>query len=113
MQKTGIDKMKTWLAGDVYRECASVVVAETRGKAVVAHMRVVGAGDGEFTDHYASRFPALDYLAEGVNETTAFDCSDNVADFIKAERCSNCVLVDECAYYARELAAIKARDGGV
>lgn len=83
--------MKAWLARDKYEFCATVVFAETRGKAKVIAMHTESCEDTDFIDIEVRRKPQMDkYYTEGKKEMDWFNSKDRIA------------LVKDCGFYCDE-----------
>ena len=80
--------MKAWLARDKDEFCATVVFAETRGKAKVIAMHTETCEDTDFIDIEVRRKPQMDkYYTEGKKEMDWFNSKDRIA------------LVKDCGFY--------------
>ena len=80
--------MKAWIVKDKNEYCATVVFAETRGKARAAAMLTDTCEDVDFCDIEVRRRPQLDkYYVEGKREMDWFNAKDRIA------------LVRECGFY--------------
>ena len=79
--------MKAWMVRSKYEQCAEVVFAETRGKAMALAMHTDCCEDALFTDIEATRMPQADkYYKEGKWHFEWNDPADRV------------VLVKECGF---------------
>lgn len=91
--------MKAWLVKDKDEFCATVVFAETRGKARSIAMRTEACEDVDFCDIEARREPQMDkYYKEGKKEMDWFDDNDRLA------------LVKECGFYCEEIEEDRCED---
>ena len=80
--------MKAWLVREKDEFCATVVFAETRGKARALALCTDACEDANFCDIEVSRKPNLDkYYKEGKKEMDWDNDSDRIA------------LVKECGFY--------------
>ena len=80
--------MKAWLVKDKNEFCATVVFAETKGKAKSVAMHTEACEDVDFCDIAIHRVPQMDkYYKEGKTEMDWFDDKDRLA------------LVKECGFY--------------
>ena len=72
--------MKAWLARKKDEFCATVVFAETRGKAKVLAMHTDACEDADFMDIEISRVPQMDkYYTDGKKEMNWFKAADRIA----------------------------------
>ena len=92
-------KMKAWLAKDKDEFSATVVFAETRGKARSIAMRTETCEDVDFCNIYIRRVPQIDkYYKEGKKEMDWFNDDDRLA------------LVKECGFYCEYIAEDMCED---
>jgi len=100
--------MKAWLVREKYEFSATVVFAETRGKARALATHTEACEDVPFCDIEAYRKPALDkYYTPGKKEMDWFKASDRVAlvkdggftcdpDYWEPEDCDHCPASEFC-----------------
>ena len=103
--------MKAWLVKEKDEFCATVVFAETRGKARSLAMHTECCEDADFTDIEVSRKPQMDkYYKEGKKEMDWYDSKDRIAlvkdcnfvcdyDYWEREDCENCSAKEYCDRY--------------
>lgn len=103
--------MKAWLVKDKDECCATVVFAETRGKARAAAMLTDTCEDVDFCSIEVRRRPQLDkYYIEGKREMDWFNSKDRVAlvkecgfscldDYLEREDCEVCPAKQYCDKY--------------
>ena len=103
--------MKAWLVREKDEFCATVVFAETRGKARALAMHTEVCEDVDFCDIDAYREPALDkYYVDGKKELHWFNFEDRVAlvkdggftcdrEFWQPEDFKTCPATDYCDMY--------------
>lgn len=83
--------MKAWFAKETVNFRATVVFAETRGKAKALALCTSSCEDANFCDIEVSRAPEMDkYYAEGKTEMDWSDPKDRIA------------LVKECGFYCED-----------
>lgn len=84
--------MKAWLVREKDSEYATVVFAETRGKARSLAMATDACEDADFCDIEVSRKPSMDkYYKEGKKEMDWYNDADRLA------------LVEECGFYCADI----------
>lgn len=84
--------MKAWLVREKYGEYATVVFAETRGKARAEAQATDACEDADFCDIEVTRKPNMDkYYKEGKREMDWYDDDDRIA------------LVKECDFYCVDM----------
>lgn len=100
--------MKAWLVKEKDEFCATVVFAETRGKARALAMRTETCEDVDFRDILAYRRSALDkYYVPGKKEMDWFKSDDRIAlvkdggfscipDYWEPEDCETCPAAEYC-----------------
>ena len=71
--------MKAYYASADYLDYATVVFAETRGKAKALALHTDAFEDSEYTDVRVSRRPALDRYYRGLPEMDWFNADDRIA----------------------------------
>ena len=71
--------MKAYYASADYLDYATVVFAETRGKAKALALHTDAFEDSEYTDVRVSRLPALDRYYRGLPEMDWFNADDRIA----------------------------------
>ena len=103
--------MKAWICRLLPdRDCATVVFAETRGKAKVIAMNSDSLGDDvEFLEVEAQRIKELDQYYRGCDEMDFFFDDDRVAmvklggfycgDYIMCDDCEKCPAKNDCSQY--------------
>ena len=101
-------KMKAWLVREKDEFAATVVFAETRGKARALAMHTETCEDVDFCDIEVSRRPALDkYYEDGKKEMDWFNSKDRIAlvkdggfscipDYWEPEDCKTCPAAEYC-----------------
>lgn len=104
--------MKAWLVREKDEFCATVVFAETRGKARALAMQTETCEDVEFVNIEANRKPQMDkYYTDGKKEMDWFNSKDRIAlvkdcgfvcdlDYLEREDCDNCPAKEYCDRYA-------------
>ena len=107
--------MKAWLVREKDEFCATVVFAETRGKAKVMAMHTETCEDADFLDIEVSRLPQMDkYYVEGKKEMDWFNSKDRIAlvkdcnfrcsdEAFEIEDCEYCPAKEYCEYYQHYL----------
>jgi hypothetical protein len=107
--------MKAWLVRKEDEFCATIVFAETRGKARALAMHTEVCEDVEFTDIEVRRKPQMDkYYKEGKTEMDWFNSKDRIAlvkdanfvcdiDYLQWEDCKSCSAKDYCDRYQDHL----------
>ena len=84
--------MKAWLAKDKDEFSATVVFAETRGKAKSVAMSTEACEDVDFCDIEIQRVPQMDkYYKEGKTEMDWHDDNDRIA------------LVKDCGFFCEDI----------
>lgn len=109
--------MKAWLVREKDSEYATVVFAETRGKARSLAMATDACEDADFCDIDVSRKPQLDkYYKNGKKEMNWYDDKDRLAlvkecgffcipsDLVE---CDQCPAKKYCREYEQELEYLK------
>lgn len=103
--------MKAWLVREKDEFCATVVFAETRGKAKVLAMHTEACEDAAFMDIEIRRVPQMDkYYTEGKKEMSWFRAPDRIAlvkdcgftcdnDAFNLEDCPFCPAKEHCDLY--------------
>lgn len=103
--------MKAWLVREKDEFCATVVFAETRGKARVMAMHTETCEDADFIDIEVHRKPQMDkYYTEEKKEMDWFNSKDRIAlvkdcgfrccdDAFEIEDCKYCPAKEYCDYY--------------
>ena len=116
--------MKAWLVREKDEFCATIVFAETRGKARALAMHTETCEDAEFVNIEVSRKPQMDkYYKEGKREMDWFNSKDRIAlvkdcgfvcdrDYWEREDCDTCPAKEYCDQYA-DLADHPTGKGGV
>lgn len=104
--------MKAWLVRERDEFCATVVFAETRGKAKVLAMHTEACEDAAFMDIEIRRVPQMDkYYTAGKKEMSWFKAADRIAlvkdcgftcdiDCWEPEDCETCPAAEYCDTYA-------------
>ena len=104
--------MKAWLVREKDGDCATVVFAETRGKARSLAMATDACEDADFCDIEVSRRPHMDkYYKEGKKEMDWYNDADRLAlvkecgfrcEYVEPYLCDDCPakeFCDECEEY--------------
>ena len=103
--------MKAWLVREKDEWGATVVFAETRGKARALAMHTDACEDAEFVNIEVTRKPQMDkYYTEGKREMDWFNSKDRIAlvkdcgffcdrDYWEQEDCDNCPAKEYCDMY--------------
>jgi hypothetical protein len=103
--------MKAWLVREKDEYCATVVFAETRGKARAMAQHTEACEDAPFCDIEVYRRPALDkYYVDGKKEMDWFNSKDRIAlvkdggfvcdpDYWDWEDCESCPAKEYCDKY--------------
>lgn len=109
--------MKAWLVRERDSEYATVVFAETRGKARSLAMATDACEDADFCDTDVSRKPQLDrYYKEGKKEMDWYDDKDRLALVKEAGfycvdsdlvECDQCPAKKYCTEYEAKLEYLK------
>ena len=121
MTETGdnVSVMKAWLVRERDEFCATVVFAETRGKAKVLAMHTDACEDADFMDIEIRRVPQMDkYYTAGKKEMSWFKAADRIAlvkdcgftcdtDAFNLEDCPYCPANEHCDLYRDRLAESK------
>lgn len=102
-------KVKAWLAKDKNEFHATVVFAETRGKAKSIAMRTEACEDVDFCNIYIERVPQIDkYYKEGKKEMDWLNDDDRLAlvkecgfycEYIVDDMCEDCPAKEYCDEY--------------
>lgn len=107
--------MKAWLVREKDEYCATVVFAETRGKARALAMHTETCEDANFCDIDVHRRPELDkYYVDGKKEMDWFNSKDRIAlvkdggfscspDYWEPEDCETCPAKEYCDRYQDRL----------
>ena len=107
--------MKVWICRLLPdRDCATVVFAETRGKAKVVAMKSDSLGDdAEFLDVEVQRIKELDQYYRGRDEMDWFFADDRVAMVkfggfscdpdVMWEDCEKCPAKNDCSLYQKNI----------
>jgi hypothetical protein len=107
--------MKAWLVRKEGEFCATVVFAETRGKARSMAMSTEVCEDAEFVDIEVRRKPQMDkYYEDGKKEMDWFNSKDRIAlvkdanfvcdaDYLQWEDCDTCSAKEFCDRYQDHL----------
>ncbi len=107
--------MKAWLVRIKDEFCATVVFAETRGKAKSLAMLTTACEDAGFCDIEVKREPQMDkYYVEGKKEMDWFDPKDRIAlvkecgfhcdiEYWERKDCVECPAKEYCGYYQDSL----------
>ena len=115
--------MKAWLVREKDAFCATVVFAETRGKARSVATHTEACEDAAFVDIEVRRAPQMDkYYTEGKREMYWCNSSDRIAlvkdcgfvcdrDCWELGDCDNCPAKEYCDQYA-DLVADQAEEDG-
>ena len=103
--------MKAWIVREKDEFCATVVFAETRGKARALAMHTEVCEDADFCDIDVRRIPDLDkYYVNGKKEMCWYLSTDRVAlvkdggftcdrEYWKPEDCETCPAAEYCDMY--------------
>lgn len=103
--------MKAWLVREKGRYCATVVFAETRGKAKVLASQTEAFDGVDFLDIEVRRMKEADkYYQDGKTELDWFNDSDRIAlvkecgftcdwDVIEMKECVDCAAKEYCDQY--------------
>lgn len=103
--------MKAWLVREKDEFCATVVFAETRGKARALALHTEACEDADWLDIDVYRRPNLDkYYVDGKREMNWFNKNDRIAlvrdggfvcdpDYWEFEDCEVCSASDYCDKY--------------
>lgn len=107
--------MKAWLVREKDAFCATVVFAETRGKARALAINTEACEDAKFTDIEVRSKPQMDkYYKDGKTEMDWFNSKDRIAlvkdcgfvcdiDYLQWEDCESCSAKDYCDRYKDHL----------
>lgn len=111
--------MKAWIVKEKDEFCATVVFAETRGKARALAMHTEACEDAEFCNIDVYRKPDLDkYYEDGKKEMSWFKAKDRIAlvkdggfscdpCYLEWEDCETCPAKDYCDRYKDHLDELK------
>ena len=111
--------MKAWVVKDPDEFAASIVFAETRGKAKALAMGTDACEDVPFIRISAKRRPELDkYYVPGKTELYWFKADDRIAlvkdggfvccdEYFEVEECPNCPACEYCDKYKDSLAEME------
>lgn len=101
--------MKAWLVKDKDKCAATVVFAETRGKARSTAMATDACEDVAFCDIEVRRVPSIDkYYKEGKKEMDWYDDKDRLAlfkecsfrcEYMEIDLCEDCPAKEYCDEY--------------
>lgn len=103
--------MKAWLVREKDEFCATVVFAETRGKAKALALQTECCEDANFCDIECNRVRGMDkYYVAGKREMDWFNANDRIAlvkelgfycgdDIFCIEKCERCVANEYCDRY--------------
>lgn len=103
--------MKAWRVREKDEFCATVVFAETRGKARALALHTETCEDANFCDIEVNRRPSLDkYYVEGKTELDWLKSADRIAlvkdggftcdrDYWEPEDCERCPATEWCDMY--------------
>lgn len=115
--------MKAWLAREKYEFGATVVFAETRGKARALAMLTETCQDADFCDIEVRRRPQMDkYYVDGKKEMDWHIAKDRIAlvkdcnfmcdeDYLEREDCEVCPAKDYCDNYQDYLSELAEEEG--
>lgn len=107
--------MKAWLVRKEGEFCATVVFAETRGKARALATHTEACEDVDFIDIEVRRKPQMDkYYEDGKKEMDWFNSKDRIAlvkdanfvcdaDYLQWEDCDTCSAKEYCDRYQDHL----------
>lgn len=113
--------MKAWLVREKDALCATVVFAETRGRARSLAMSTEACEDAVFIDIEVRRIPQMDkYYTNGKRELDWLNPNDRIAlvkdwfgcdrEYWEHEDCDNCPAKEYCDQYA-DLVAKQTEEG--
>lgn len=101
--------MKAWFVSEKDADCATVVFAETRGKARALAMHTDACEDAQFTDIEVYRRPHMDkYYREGKTEMDWENPKDRIAlvkecgfrcEYVEPFWCDTCSAKQYCSLY--------------
>lgn len=101
--------MKAWLVSEKDADCATVVFAETRGKARSMAMSTDSCSEAQFTDIEVHRKPGLDkYYKNGKKEMDWDNPKDRIAlvkecgfrcEYVEPYLCDDCPAKKYCGTY--------------
>ena len=103
--------MKAWLVREKDEFCATVVFAETRGKAKSMALNTECCEDADFCDIEVHREPQMDkYYIDGKTEMDWLNPKDRIAlvkecgfichrDYFEPEDCESCSAREHCDQY--------------
>lgn len=104
--------MKAWCAREKDGDCATVIFAETRGKAKSIAMCTEACEDARFTDIEVHRVPHMDkYYREGKKEMDWENPKDRIAlvkecgfrcEYVEPFWCDTCSAKQYCDVYEEE-----------
>ena len=113
--------MKAWRVKEAGEFCATVVFAETRGKAQALALCTYTCEDADFCDIVAYREPQMDkYYVEGKKEMDWENPQDRIAlvkdcgfvcdtDYLEHEDCENCPAKEYCDQYKDYIADMNGK----
>ncbi|MBR2388266.1 MAG: hypothetical protein IKB02_05805 [Clostridia bacterium] len=114
--------MKAWLVKDKDECAATVVFAETRGKARSMAMATDACEDVAFCDIEVRRVPSIDkYYKEGKKEMDWYDDKDRLAlvkecsfrcEYMEIDLCEDCPAKEYCDEYQDYIAELEESEGG-
>lgn len=112
--------MKAWLVRDKDECEATVVFAETRGKAMALAMATDACEDVDFCDIEVRRKPELDkYYKEGKKEMDWYNDADRLALvkecgfyclYMELDECESCPAKEFCDSYQDKLEELKSEE---
>ena len=115
MKETELKPMKAWFASVKDADCATVVFAETRGKARALARCTDACEDADFTDIEVRREPQMDkYYKKGKKEMDWENPKDRIAlvkelgfrcdySYLEWEDCESCPAKKYCGAYQDHL----------
>ena len=111
--------MKAWFVREKGEYCATIVFAETRGKAKSMALTTDCCGDANFCDIEVRRVPQADkYYKDGKTEMDWFDPNDRIAlvrdcdfscEYAEIGKSESCAAKDYCNVY-KELTESEAEE---
>lgn len=113
--------MKAWLVREKDEWSATVVFAETRGKARALAMCTDACEDADFCDIEVRRKPQLDkYYSEGKLEMDWYDDKDRIAlvkecyfscEYVEIGQCEDCPAKEWCGEYEQYMSDLEDENG--
>lgn len=91
--------MKAWLVREKYEFCATVVFADTRGKARAMALHTECCEDADFCSIEVHRQPQMDkFYTDGKRELDWEDSQDRIAlvKYCGFSCCDDCFDIDDC-----------------